>query len=172
MKTLEDIAIEQIGIERGRLLDSYRQDIEAMKRLHAAQGKLKSGATIKATIESSKNLYRQFRDLSISKVKIAIDDSIIFPEASVQKLKGAIESMSSQMHGNIYAIMADICKLAGKPELCERLMPEIMTEKEETLSEIYLQIDSGVISKRNKGVKGIVKSLFGWVSKAFGSPAS
>ena len=172
MTSLADIAIEQIGIERGRLIDSYRQDIEAMKRRHAARGKLRSGATIKATIEASKDLFREFRDLSIAKVTVAIEDSIIFPEAAIEKLKGSIAEMSLEMHGIAYTTMADTCRLAGKPELCERYMPEIENEREQTLSEIDLHIASGVIAKRNRGVKGIVKSLFGWASKIFGFPAS
>ena len=153
-------------------MESYRGEFEALKRTHAAQGKLKSGATIIATIESSKKAFMSLRDICIKNLQNLVDDSVVLTETSIQKVKSEISGKFIELYGVTFEIMTKSTSIAGKPDLRDRYMPDIEKEKDNTLKEVTMFIDGGVISKRNKGIKGIAKAAFGGLSKLFGSPSS
>lgn len=172
MASLEEISLNKISIDLERLVEKYNGDIEAMKRLHAAQGKLRSGATIIATINSSKNAFISLRDICIKHLQSLVDDSVVLTETSIQNVKSKISGMFLQLYGTTFEAMTKSTAIASKPDLRDRYMPDIEKEKENTLSEVAMFIDGGVISKRNKGIKGVIKTAVGGLSKLFGSPSS
>lgn len=172
MSSLEEIALKKSAIDLERLVESYKGEFEAMKRLHAAQGKLRSSATITATIDSSKGVFTLFRDICMKHLQSLIDDTIVLTEPSIKNVKSSISDMFLDAYATTFEVMTKSTKIAGRPELRDRFMPDIEKEKKTTLSEVLMFIDAGVISKRNKGIKGVIKSAVGSLSKLLGSPSS
>ena len=128
--------------------------------------------TIQATIDLSKGLFFSFRDTCNKIVQDAIENSLVVSDKSATELRGTISGMFLQLYGESYSAMTKYTELSGRPNLRDRFMPEIEKEKNNTLSEVNMFIDSGLITKRNKGIKGAIKSVTGVFSKIFGSPTN
>ena len=172
MENLESIATKKIEIELVRLKESFQKDLEAMISLHAAKGLVRSGATIQSTIDLSKGIFFSFRDICNNIIQDTIDNSVFVSESSSNEIKSTISNMFLQLYGETFSAMTKYTKLASKPDLRDRFMPEIEKEKENTLSEVTMFIDARLIAKRNRGIKGAIKSITGVLSKLFGSPAN
>ena len=165
MNDLGDITIERIRIELGRLKEKVREDSKAMHNMHAANMKLRSGATIDAEIEIGKNAFKSFRDTCIQKLQVMSDEAVYLTEASVSKVKTSISEMYTELHGLTYENMTKSCELSSKPELRDKYMPKIENEMDNTQSEVILFIDERIISKRNQGIRGVFKTIFGGIKK-------
>lgn len=165
MNDLSDITIQRIKIELGRLKEKVQEDSKAMHNMHTAKGKLRSGATIVAEIEIGKNAFKSFRDICIQNLQVMSDEAVFLTEASVSKVTTSISEMYIELHGSTFENMTKSCELSSKPELRERYMPEIQNEMNNTLSEVKLFIDERIISKRNQGIKGVFKTIFGGIKK-------
>lgn len=172
MENLENIAAKKLEIEVERLKESFQKDLEAMISLHASKGLVRSGATIQATIDLSKRLFFSFRDICNNVIQDTIDGSVFVSESSANEIKSSISNMFLQLYGETFSAMTKYTKLASKPDLRDRFMPEIEKERKNTLSEVTMFIDARLITKRNKGIKGAIKSFTGILSKLFGSPAN
>ena len=172
MDSLEKIAAKKLEIEFERLKESFQKDLDAMISLHASKGLVRSGATIQATIDLSKGVFFKFRDVCNKVIEETIESSVFVSELSKNELKSFISNLFVQLYGETFSAMTKYTKLASKPNLRDRFMPEIDKEKENTLSEVYLFIDAKLITKRNKGIKGLIKGFTGIFTKIFGSPAN
>jgi hypothetical protein len=172
MTSLDEIALQRISIEFDRLRETVRKDSIAMHRLHAAKGSLRSGQTIAAEIDNGKNAFHSLRDSCINQIRIISEETVVLAEPTIIGLKSSISCMFTELYGITFETMTKSCELSSKPDLRDRYMPEIENEMNSALSEVKLFIDERVIAKRNRGIKGVSKSLLGWVSKLFTSGAS
>jgi hypothetical protein len=172
MTSLDKIALQRISIEFERLREETQNDSVAMHKLHAAKGKLGSGQTITEEIKNGKNAFCSLRDLCINQIGIVTNETLVLPETTIADMKSSISSIFVELYGVTFETMTKSCKLAGKPDLRDRYMPEIEKEMSTALSEVKLFIDERVIVKRNRGIKGVSNMLFGWFSKIFTSGAS
>ena len=171
MDNLETIAVKKLEIEIERIKEDFQKDLNAMINLHASKGLVRSGNTIQATIDLSKGVFFNFRDICKNVILDTIDNSVFISESSANEFKSSISEMFLQLYGETFGAMTKYTELASKTNLRDRFMPEIEKEKENTLLEVTMFIDTRLITKRNKGIKGLIKSIIGSLSKLFGSPA-
>ena len=169
MKDLGLITIERIQIELGRLKERIQTDSREMHNTHSQKGLLRSGATIKAQIRISQDAFFELRDICIKHLRVMADEAFFLNEASVSNVKSSISEMFSELNDLTFETMTKSCELSSKPELRERCMPEVDNESASTLSEVNLFIDERIISRRNRGIKGVIGSLFSAVKKLFTS---
>lgn len=169
MSDIADIALRKISIDFTRLIDKLKTDSEAMHSRHAAEGMLRSGATIAWEVENCKGAFHSLRDICNRHVQPLIDESIVLSESSLLNFKAKISDSFLELNSEAFETMTKSCNHSSKPQLREEFMPEINNEMIITRTEVNLFIDEKVLFKRNRGIRGATKSAIGWLSKIFTS---
>jgi hypothetical protein len=151
-----------------RLIEKLGADYEAMLRKHSAEGLLRSGNTIKKAMELVSNGADELKVFLIGQSAWVIDKSIYVPlsigddliDLNVKYFETYIEKSEE------YIIKAS--QVAGKPELFDRVYPEVKTAINRSFNETKLEIEALVLENRSTGIKGVAKYLFSLVSKLWG----
>ncbi|PHR54871.1 MAG: hypothetical protein COA47_14725 [Robiginitomaculum sp.] len=123
-------------------ISSLEKDFEGMLRRHAADGLLRSGNTIKATMnmiaDLSANLYSEILShidvLSLKYYSTIETDIADLARAAQEKLK--VETIAKFQKST---------EMAGKPKLYERMLPEVEAEMANNLATFQNNLNAKII---------------------------
>ncbi|MCR8923791.1 hypothetical protein NO559_13500 [Dasania sp. GY-MA-18] len=99
MDNLEDIAEKKIQNGLKRILSKLDSEYEMMLRRHAADGLLRSGNTIKKTMDLTVSSAEALRDLMIDQFQWVIQESVVVTKSTIE----ALENIASDNFEQIYS---------------------------------------------------------------------
>ena len=168
MSNLDQLANAKVGAATQRQAEKLDADVEALKRLNAAKGLLKSGATVKQVIRLCEGSFVAIRDAASTEFGWVIQESLwVSPSLPEQLIAHARQHLqvifeASEKH------LEKITNLVGHPDLYARLQPDLVAARDRAWTDISLALEGQVQVKKNRFWKGAGGKLFGWIPKLFG----
>lgn len=168
MNKILKIADKKIDSGLQRILDDFDESYEAMLRLHAAKGLLKSGNTIKKTMTQITESADALRDIIINVSEWVVKESIYVPLSIKEELNELCECYFGSLHEETMGFLQDATEKAGNPKLFKQMAREVEDGISRAHNEAELEIEAIVATNRSRGIKGIAKYIFSLVSKLWG----
>ncbi len=115
----------RVDVLKGELIDDLDKNIERMKAEHSSKGLLRSGATIKKVMEGINNLVDSYYSDIFGHLKsLPLQVYPALEESLKQKIDEGISSILPLANDRLSAITSFV----QKPELYERMLPDVETE--------------------------------------------
>lgn len=168
MSKFIDVSDQRLDGYLERLLDELDLSYEAMISKHAAEGVLKSGGTIKRTMELVSVGADKLKSFLIEQAAWVIDKSVYVPVSIGNELIDMSEKHFESYIEQSAQYLQQAAKVAGKPELFERLFPDVEAYTRRCLKEANLEVMALVLENRSSGIKGIAKYIFSMAYKLWG----
>ncbi len=168
MSKVLQIAEKRIQGSLDRLLEKIDEDYEAMLRMHSSKGLLRSGNTIKESMNLVTNNCENLKAIIIEQSQWAIKQSIYVPLSILNDLVTLCNEQFDRYIADTEAYLEKGTKMAGKPELFSRYYPEVKDSVLRNRNETVLEIEALVYENRSSGIKGIAKYIFSMASKLWG----
>ena len=150
------------------LLDELDGNYDAMLRRHSADGLLRSGNTIRKTMELINNGADELKAFLIKQSSWVVDKSIYVPLSIGSNLMDLNEKCFEMYRVQSKDYVKKAAKVAGQPNLFDRVYPDIEAFIQRSLNEANLETEALVLENRSTGIKGIARYLFSLVSKLWG----
>lgn len=147
---------EKLRLIHGELISSLDSSFEAMLRTHSAKGLLRSGNTIKATMEL------------ISKITSTLYSEVILHlEALNLKYYSALESdilllaneSFSKLKKELIVKFKKSTEMAGNPDLFDRMLPEVENEMAKHLATFRNRLNLQALELKRKTTKSPVEKI-------------
>lgn len=168
MSKFIDISDQRLLGYLSRLLEELDGNYEAVLRRHSADGLLRSGNTIKKAMELVSGGADELKVFLIEQSNWVIDKSIYVPLSIGDDLIDLNEKYFASYAEQSAEYIRKAVKVAGKPELFERVYPEVCASVNRCLKETNIETKALVLENRSTGIKGIAKYMFSLVSKLWG----
>lgn len=107
------------------ILSSFDASIDEMKKHHASKGLLKSGNTIKFTMDKIQSSAKQYYSELLSGVK---QSNLKFNPNIEADILGASSDEFDNLLNLLWKRLAQICALAGKPEIFPEMKQEVQSQ--------------------------------------------
>lgn len=167
MRRLEEIANSKVRIEVQRLHERFVEDVHALMNRNSAKGNLRSGATLKEYLRLCTAAYEQQRDL-ISREYGWVIDEVVWASTSLPDRMASMCVGHFQQSQQVFEThLRKLVGIVGKPELFDRLCPEINTTRERVLVEVHGLLEGKASVRRNRAIRGLPVSLFSSLAKLF-----
>ncbi len=121
LKNVED----KISLLRDDLIAELDESIRVMKADNSARGLLKSGATVRAVMTSINSIVEKYHSEITQHIKgLPFSHSLEFEDNVSKIVKNGFNDITSLAYNRL----SDIADFAGKPELYQRVFPEVEVE--------------------------------------------
>lgn len=149
---------EKLNLISSELLATLDIDFETMLRRHSSDGLLHSGKTIKATMDLISRLVTDLYTEALDHVKnLKIDYSPSIETEIVQ----LVDNSKDRIESKFLSKFQKSTEIAGKPDLYERLLPELNTTLATNQAVFKNQLNLIVIAlKKSKAKSSIEKVLW------------
>lgn len=168
MDNLEDIAEKKIEKGLDRILNKLDRDYEAMLRRHSADGLLRSGNTIKSTMDYTAEAAESLRDLMIEQFQWVIEESVVVTKVTIDTLEDIAQHYFERVYSAGEEFLDKSTEIANSPKLFQRMLPEVEASIDAAYEDVKIEIEASSAANLNRGAKGIAKTLLGWLSKLWG----
>lgn len=168
MSKILDIVDRKIEAGRKRLLEDIDSRYEAMLRNDSANGNLRSGNTVRETINIATESADLLRNLIIDQFTWAISESIYVPMSISGELNAIASRHFSELEIAAEQYVKKASEMSGKPAVHERVYPEVENKIQRSLEECRLEVEACVASNHSRGIKGIGKFIVSCLAKLWG----
>ena len=148
-----------------RLFKSLDEDYHSIISEQNAVGLLRSGGTVKKTVRLVEDNAGKLRTYLIEQSSWAIKKSIYVPLSISEDLVALNEKHNHTYIRNAKKLISKVSILVGKPDLFEKVYPEVAEAINLNIKETKLEIKALVLENRSTGIKGAMKYIFSLVSK-------
>ncbi len=115
----------RIDILKIELVDDLDSNIKRMKAEHLAKGLLRSGATVKRVMEEINNLVDKYYSDIFQHIK---SYPLMFSSGLEEQLQEKVDKGLSSITPLVYERLSTITSFVQKPDLYERMLPEVEEE--------------------------------------------
>ena len=168
MSKVLDIADRKIEAGRKRLLEDFETQYQTMLRNHSANGGLRSGNTVRETMNIAIESGDLLRNLIIDQSTWAIRDSIYVPMSFSEELNVVASKHFSEFKAASEEYVKKASEMSGNPAVHEKVYPEVENKIQRSLDDCKLEIEALVASNHSRGIKGIGKFIFSCFAKFWG----
>jgi len=153
---------EKLRLVVNSLIEDLEQKYKAMLAEHSAKGRLRSGDTIKRTMDFITDLNRIIYKETITHL------SVLNLEFS-NGLESTIQSIAQHSHlsykKEALTYLENATTVGGKPQLYERMLPEVEATMSTHAAEFQNSLNAAVMQlKRNREMSTVIKAL--WATEA------
>lgn len=152
----------------GDIVASTEKESKMIRRRNASLGNLLSSATFNEILSCWLESFADAGDVITAEVGWVIEESLRVGNDTKLKL---IENAKTHFGDLVSAAKLDLeetAKIIGEPKLLSRNLPSIGQKMEAELGGVIAGIEGSVVAAKNRGIKGLVNLIFGWLSKLIG----
>lgn len=142
------------------ILSSFDASIDEMKKHHASKGLLKSGNTIKFTMDKIQSSAKQYYSELLSGVK---QSNLKFNPNIEADILGASSDEFDNLLNLLWKRLAQICALAGKPEIFPEMKQEVQSQVDLIFQRFANDIRHYVIELKQKDSQSTLSKFVGYV---------
>lgn len=164
MRDLKEIAERKIQADLQRILDKLAADIEATYRRQAAGGSLKSGNTFIMIMTLLTDAYKELCNQSLIHYQWVMKESMIVNQNLLNHCLRQAEFYGGQLQRSSAEHLQKAAKMVGHPNFYDRYLPQVAETDGSTLKEFKANLEGEAAAKINRGIKGLMSRIVGWVS--------
>lgn len=165
MSNLLEIVKQELNIQFIRLRDELDGEIEAMRRLLAANGKIGAGEHMVKTLEICDGKFQRLRDFINKKAEWLSSQSLSFTKQDANLFISCTKNTFNEMYGIADSHLKKSAELNKKPGIYGYCLPKLTASMKNSLDEAVLFSESQVLVKRNKGIRGAISVVLGIISR-------
>ncbi len=169
MSKILSIAEKRIDGGLQRLLEELASNYSAMLRMHSSKGSLRSGNTVKQTMNLVSACADSLRDLVAAQSKWVINESIYVPLSISEELISICTKYFDVLAEQSESYIRKASEMSGKTSIFDRVYPDVKSGIARSFDEAQLEIEALVASNHSRGIKGVAKYIFSIVSKLWGA---
>lgn len=145
---------EKLRLLSDELVISFESDFEALLSRHSAEGMLRSGKTIKATMKLISKLDRKL----YTEVILYIDSIKLEYYSSLEvEFSNLVESAKKCIEPKVLIVFQKCTTIAGKPELYERFLLDIVADNSAQKANFHNQLSLKVTELKNVQTKSSIE---------------
>lgn len=150
---------EKLRLLSDELVVAFESDFEVLLRRHSSEGMLRSGKTIKSTIALISSLHDQLYTEVLTYIDILKLEYCSSLESEVSEL---VENTLKYIEPKMLSVFQKSTKIAGKPELYERLLPDVINEESTRKATFQNQLNLKVLQLKSTQTKSPLEKTL-WV---------